>query len=252
MKEVLIITFLILISVALGIVLGDLLALGPFHWKKRTAGDPAARGEKTAGKPERLILTRRDGRFNYVERQAGESCGGYAAAYLMRHFGIERSGRDIYARMKKVFRGYVQVREVRRQLELEGLTTEYCRGDLDVLREELDQGDPVILLVRPRQKSPDMHYLVAAGYGRRTFFLADSARGTDAKTKETLDLTSGTAEPGAAGPGKVSVGTAGKEDRWQDVPFNRVTSEEALLSIWDTGWFLMPLHRFTYIKVRKP
>ena len=267
MKEILICLLALIICAALGIAIGDLIAMGPFHRKRAgesrgtqaidsanpvrpaTAGAandaaqpavPGATAVPVRRKSDRLILTRRDGRFNYTERQAGESCGGYAAAYVMRHFGIEQSGREIYARMKKVFRGYVQVREVRRQLQQEGLASEYCRGDLDVLREELDRGDPVILLVRARLKSHDMHFVVAAGYGRRTFFLADSARGTDLKAKEILQPEGEGVTP-----------TTGKRDRWQDVPFNRVISDESLLEIWNTAWFLLPLHKFTYIRVWK-
>ena len=141
MKEILICLLALIICAALGIAIGDLIVMGPFH-RKRAGESRGTQAIDSANpvrrKSDRLILTRRDGRFNYTERQAGESCGGYAAAYVMRHFGIEQSGREIYARMKKVFRGYVQVREVRRQLQQEGLASEYCRGDLDVLRRFLD------------------------------------------------------------------------------------------------------------------
>ena len=171
---------------------------------------------------------------NYVERQQGESCGGYAAAYVLRHFGMDVTGEEVYAGMIKVWKGRVWVREVRRQLEKRGFKTKYWRGTPETLRRELDKGDPVILLLNTAESALTLHFAAATGYDEGHFFLADSAKPVISYSPRRM-----TPLPGGRLPEGIRV----------NGPFNRVVTEEELLKTWDTGSILMPFHRFTYVTV---
>lgn len=190
------------------VMIADLISLGFFRVRKPGDFD-AGDAPGVPGAPVRAL---KKPIKNRVERQHGESCGGYASAYVLRHFGVEVTGEEVYSGMFKVWKGRVWVREVRRQLAKKGLATRYWRGDPDILRRELDKGDPVILVLNTSSSSLTLHFAVAVGYDGDEFFLADSAKPVRA-------------------PG----------------PFNRIVSESELLEIWDTGSLLMPFHKFTYI-----
>ena len=209
------------------ILLADFISLGFF--RVRRAGDlspDAGLSREGVGRGPF------DAPRNYVERQEGESCGGYAAAYVLRHFGQDVSGACVYEGMRKVWKGRVWVREVRRQLEKRGLKTGYWRGTPETLRRELDKGAPVILLLNTSESALTLHFAAAAGYGEGVFYLADSARPVMTYSPRRMPPVPG---------GKLPAGTC------LNGPFNRIVTEEELLKIWDTGSVFMPFHRFTYI-----
>ena len=148
-----------------------------------------------------------------LERQDGPSCAGYAAAYVLRALGIEDRGEAAYEAMNKVYGGNVRVTELRRYLALRGVETEYVRGDVTTLREDLMAGNPIILLVRTSKGAGGLHFLVAVGFDEEYIYLVDSAR------------------PQIPG----------------NQIYNRKLRDKDLLRIWDTRSLYMPFYRETYI-----
>ena len=228
----------------IAVLLSDWIALGFFRVRRKgvvsahaPAEDAPAEGALERGPSEGRTLRR----GNFMERQKGESCGGYSAAYVLRHFGFDVTGDEVYSGMTKVWKGRVWVREVRKQLARHGLKTGYWRGDPEILRRELDKGDPVILVVNTTVSALTLHFVAAAGYGDGVFFIADSAKPVVNYGRRNLPpVLAGKAQAGELPPGVCING-----------PFNRVVTEKELLDLWDTGSVFMPFHRFTYITAEK-
>ena len=213
---------LIIITVILGLALGDIIAIG--RYKKITPRrELSGRGVLDDGVFERKTQRRIIHTDSFVERQVGPSCGGFATAYVLRHFGIEANGQEIYGEMFKGFRGNVHLREVKKALKRRGLKGTYCKGSIDTLKDEIDMGYPVILFVRSKPGSYEFHFFVAVGYDEEHIYVADSAYGP-----------------------KVSRFT----EQEAILPYNRKIAYEDFLKIWNTGVFFMPTYRFTYIRVR--
>ena len=236
MVNILVDLFLVIITVVVGLALGDIIAIG---WYKRVspkgkaltaiAGEDGTSRAESLGKgcfdekpaikpPTRIIATK-----SFVEKQTGPSCGGFATAYVLRHFGIDAKGMDVYGEMFKGFRGNVHLREVKKALKRRGLKGTFCKGSIDTIKEEIDKGYPVILFVRSKPGSYEFHFFVAVGYDEEHIYIADSAYGPKAQP-----FTESGAIP----------------------PYNRKIAYEDFLKIWNTGVFFMPTYRYTYISVR--
>ncbi len=209
-------------TVLLAIALGDLIAIGPY--KKVEPEKQSGEGEKSlpmgVEKVARIIRTQ-----SFVEKQEGPSCGGFAAAYALRHFGVEAKGQDIYGEMFKIFKGNVHIREVKKALKKRGIISTLCKGSIETLKEEIDKGYPVILWVRSKPKSWDYHFFVAVGYDTEyNIYIADSAY-----APKTM-----------------------KMDIFQGIPpYNRVIPKDYFLEIWDTACFFMPTYKNIYLIIRR-
>lgn len=107
---------------------------------------------------------------NRIDYQTDGKCAAYAAAYLMRHFGEEANGEELFPEFKRSF-GFVSANGVAEVLERHGYRAKACRGSVDTLKRRLSEGDPIIVFIRI---PGDTHYAVVVGYDERHIYLADS------------------------------------------------------------------------------
>ncbi|MCI9080105.1 MAG: peptidase [Lachnospiraceae bacterium] len=114
-------------------------------------------------------------RENCIDIQAGNTCSGYAIAYILRHYGISVKGDEIYAKLpNKMNNGCVYPKEVKRMLEKYGFYVKYCVGNLHALRNEVSKGTPVIVLIKTRKDKNWLHYVPVVGYDENNIFIAES------------------------------------------------------------------------------
>lgn len=86
---------------------------------------------------------------NRTEKQGEFECAAFASAYVLRHFGIEMEGFDLYNKIPgkyKMTGGIVYPKGVRHCLAAYGVQSQYCRGNLQSLKEEISKGVPVIVM----------------------------------------------------------------------------------------------------------
>ena len=112
---------------------------------------------------------------NRIDAQEGNSCSGYAIAYILRHYGISAHGNEIYSKLPhKMKNGYVYPKEVKRMLEKFGFHVKYCAGNLHALRNEVSKGNPVIVFMKVRKDKDWLHYVPVVGYDEDNIFMAES------------------------------------------------------------------------------
>ena len=111
-----------------------------------------------------------DSGHNYIDPQTGDMCSAYAAAYVMRHFGKQITGPELYGDIHRVF-GFVPVHHIVSLFEDYGFHAKAYRGNIDTMKERLTDGVPIIAFV---SIPGDTHYVVIVGYDENFIYLADS------------------------------------------------------------------------------
>ena len=113
---------------------------------------------------------------NRFETQGRVECSAFASAYLYRHFKRDVNGMDLYQEMPcKSRKGYVYCRGIVLLAKKYGFHAKFCIGNLNALKNTLAKGKPVIVMVRSRIGSRDLHYINLVGYDRENFYAVDSA-----------------------------------------------------------------------------
>ena len=126
--------------------------------------------------PERYMIDS-DTRIDY---QNNDQCAAYAAAYVLRCFGEDISGGELSADVGRVF-GFVPPYSVAKLFKDRGYIAKAYHGDIDMLKQRLSEGDPVIVFIRVPH---DTHYAVVTGYDEEYLYLADPmAENTNADGK---------------------------------------------------------------------
>lgn len=175
-------------------------------------GLPRLRLSKKCQVPQYLVSKR-----NRIDLQSGLECSAYASAFLLRHFGIEASGAELYREITgKRGDGTVYPKGVRKLLAQHGLNAIYCTGSLNTLKNEVSKGNPVIVFIRVRPGEKWLHYVPVVGYDEGHIFLADSLE----------ELTGG----------KKGI-------------YNRKIEAKDFLELWNTAMLKMPLYRNTFFTV---
>lgn len=112
---------------------------------------------------------------NRIDLQTGFQCSGFACAYVLRHFGIAADGASLYAAMPhKMKSGYVYPKGIRVLLHSFGIRVQYCRGNLSALKQALQKGHPVIVMIRVRKDKDWLHYVPIVGYDEDYLYAAES------------------------------------------------------------------------------
>lgn len=94
---------------------------------------------------------------------------------MLRHFGIEANGVDLYSLMpNKMKNGYVYQKGISKLLLNYGIVTNYCRGNINTLRHELQKGNPVIVLIRYNTNKNWLHYVPVVGIDDENVYIAES------------------------------------------------------------------------------
>ncbi len=127
---------------------------------------------------------------NTIERQGYNECSAFTSAYIMRHFGHEAKGGELYKDFKYKIPGlgYVLPKGIIYYFKK---NTPYdiklYTGDLGTITSRLLLGNPVIVLFGDSFNW--QHYVVLMGYSENKFFLFDSARDGDTNGKEPGNRT---------------------------------------------------------------
>ncbi len=104
---------------------------------------------------------------NRFEIQGKNECTGFAVAYVLRHFEIEVTGKEIYDAVRfKLPSGRVLPRGPINELRRHGIHAQVYTGTLNTLKARLSMGNPIIVVTGDGLKW--MHYFVLVGYDEPT------------------------------------------------------------------------------------
>lgn len=110
--------------------------------------------------------------FSYVDYQENNECSAYAAAYVLRCFGENVSGKQLYPSMRRSF-GMMTARSVVAVIESQGYSATAYHGSVDTLKQRLTKGYPIICFIK---NGKDTHYVAVVGYDTEYVYLADSIK----------------------------------------------------------------------------
>lgn len=114
---------------------------------------------------------------NSFELQGNNQCGGFASAFVLRHFEQDAAGENVYNEMKgKLSSGYVLPQAILDYFDDAGYQISLYRSDLSRLKTRVAQGEPVIILMG--QGGSWQHYAVVVGYDEENIYLFDSLKQT--------------------------------------------------------------------------
>ena len=165
---------------------------------------------------KREFMLKTPNRFDY---QGGTECSGFSSAYVLRSFGIEADGREVYVGIPhKVPGGAVLPGVLSKELGKYGLKARYVKGNLETLKADLSEGKRIIVFIRTRTDKRWLHYVPIVGYDEENIYIAESMSSL--------------------------VNCEGAHS-------NRRLSNEEFLKFWDTREVYMPFYRNTYLVIEK-
>lgn len=165
---------------------------------------------------KREFMLKTPNRFDY---QGGTECSGFSSAYVLRSFGIEADGREVYAGIPhKIPGGAVLPSVLSKELGKYGLKARYVKGNLETLKTDLSEGKRIIVFIRTRTDKRWLHYVPIVGYDEDNVYIAESMNSL--------------------------VNCEGAHS-------NRRLSNEEFLKFWDTRELYMPFYRNTYLVIEK-
>ena len=171
---------------------------------------PLAKGDLISINPPEGYIIQQE---NYYETQGYNECAAFATAYLLRHFGYNVYGKDVYQDMKfkLPFLGVVPAKGIIETLNRYGLNAKYYKGNINTIKAHVSKDRSVILYVGKGLQWE--HYITMIGFDNNTkeIYIFDSLQESD-----------------------INGGDFG----------NKTISEEELLKIWDNG---LPFLSHTYI-----
>ena len=154
----------------------------------------------------------KEGQF---EKQAANQCSAFSTAYILRLFGKDASGAEVYKQIqyKIPISGYVLPKGILTYMKDNNLNSKIYTGTLDSLKSRLALGNPVIVLIGRHIRW--QHYMTLVGY--------------DNERKELYFFDSGQ-----------------QGDQNGDLPGNRTMTEERFQVSWNNG---LPIFNRMYITV---
>lgn len=156
---------------------------------------------------------------NRIDIQTGYQCSAYAAAYILRHYGIPADGKELYPIMpNKMKAGYVYPKGLQRLLKSYGFGVTYCRGTFNNLKYELSKGNPVIVMILVQKDKNWLHYVPVVGYDETYIYLAESL--------ENLI-------------------------NCENEYYNRRIEIKEFMQLWNTAMLRQPFYKNTYIRIRR-
>lgn len=139
--------------------------------------------------PEQFMIEN----VNYFDYQTGVECSAFASAYLLRHYGEEADGMQLYEDFPdKLSDGMgVMPSGITNFFKSKGYHAEYItNGTVEELKYEISKGAPVIVFIHtevPYDSPHNTHYVPVVGYDKEYFYLAESLEYL-ANCKEESDL----------------------------------------------------------------
>ena len=195
---------IVIVVVIVMILVLDGVIIGVAAWEK---------GKKSA--PVSFLLKEK----NRLALQRSTECAGFSSAHVLRSFGVEAEGNDMYARMPgKLKNGAVLPGKLKKVLRGYGFKVRFVRGNVDSLKSELAKGNRVIAFVKTRLDKRWLHYVPIVGYNEEEIFIAESL---------------------------------GYLTNCREEHFNRRLSTEEFLKYWNTSAWYMPFYKNTYLVVER-
>ncbi|MEK4523266.1 cysteine peptidase family C39 domain-containing protein [Psychrobacillus sp. FSL W7-1493] len=114
---------------------------------------------------------------NRIDYQNNTECAAFSTAYLLRHFGMEAEGEELYTHFpSKTRAGNVYPKGIRTVLRKKGFKTNYYKGNIDTLKYEVSKGIPIIVFIKVQKDSNILHFVPVVGYDREYIYLSESLR----------------------------------------------------------------------------
>ncbi len=156
---------------------------------------------------------------NRMDFQKSTECSGFSTAHVLRSFGLEAAGNDIYAKIEhKMKNGAVMPGTLKRVIRAYGFRADYVKGNLQSLKANLSEGKRVIVFIKTKLDKNWLHYVSVVGYDEENVFIAESLHYL----------------------------TNCKEEY-----YNRKLSNEDFMKYWDTKEWYMPFYKNTYLVIGK-
>ena len=156
---------------------------------------------------------------NRIDYQKSTECSGFSLAYVLRSYGIEANGKDIYAKIQgKMKNGAVMPRTLRKVIQKYGFNVNYVKGNLETIKSDLNDGKRVIVFIRTRLDKNWLHYVPIVGYDQEYIYIAESMNSLVNCQEENC---------------------------------NRKLTNQEFLQYWDTREIYMPFYRNTYLVIEK-
>lgn len=112
---------------------------------------------------------------NRIDIQKKYECAAFSTAHVLRHFGIEADGFEVYANFPgKMKTGRVYPKGIRTYLKQKGIKTGYYKGNINSLKKQISKGNPVIVFIKVRKKSNNLHFVPVTGYDKDYLYIAES------------------------------------------------------------------------------
>ncbi len=154
---------------------------------------------------------------NIFETQVVNECSAFSSAYILRHFGEDERGLQLYENFnyKLPFSGYVLPKGILEYFKDSSYQVRMYTGTLETLKTQLTKGTPIIVLVGSGLNW--QHYMTVVGYNESAneIYFFDSLR---------------------------------DKDENNDLPGNRTLSIDYFLSMWDNG---LPIFNHLYFIFEK-
>lgn len=117
---------------------------------------------------------------NYFDYQTGLECSAFASAYLLRHYGIEATGLELFKDYPgKLTDGTgVSPQGIETFFYGQGYEAKFiCNATVEELKQEVAKGAPVIVFIHtvdPEVNLHYTHYVPVVGYDETYFYFAES------------------------------------------------------------------------------
>lgn len=154
---------------------------------------------------------------NSFETQVVNECSAFSSAYVLRHFGENKTGLALYDEFnyKLPFSGYVLPKGILDYFKDTPYQVKMYTGTFETLKTQLTKGTPIIVLVGDHLNW--QHYMTVVGYNDtlQEVYFFDSLRETDEN---------------------------------ESLPGNRTLSTDYFLCMWDNG---LPIFNHLYFVIEK-
>ncbi|PZT52442.1 C39 family peptidase [Paenibacillus silvae] len=112
---------------------------------------------------------------NRTEIQKNVECAAFSSAFVLRHFGMESEGDQLYPTYpRKLLDGTVYPKAITVFFKRLGYSCTYLHGNINTLRQHISRGVPVILFIRVHADRRFLHFVPVVGYDETHFYLAES------------------------------------------------------------------------------
>ncbi|MEC1375519.1 cysteine peptidase family C39 domain-containing protein [Heyndrickxia oleronia] len=114
-------------------------------------------------------------RNNRIDLQNNRECAAFSTAYVLRHFGMEADGDELYTNFSsKMKSGNVYPKGIRTVLREKGFKTIYYKGNINSLKYEVSKGIPVIVFIKVHKDRKNLHFVPVVGYDTEYIYLSES------------------------------------------------------------------------------